>query len=116
VKAGQTVTLVGEHEASVRADVSALGARIVDGAAARDADWHFVAMDGAADLVRLDAVRADMKDTSGIWAVWPKGRKEFREDDIRNHALSIKLVDVKVMAWSATHSGLKLVVRTKDRA
>jgi hypothetical protein len=45
-----------------------------------------------------------------IWAIWPKGKKELREDDIRNFALANGLVDVKVASFSETLSALKLVI------
>ena len=47
--------------------------------------------------------------------MWPKGRPELREDDIRRAALAIDLVDVKVAAFSATHSALKLVIPVAKR-
>jgi hypothetical protein len=42
--------------------------------------------------------------------LWPKGRKELREDDVRAAAKAQGLVDVKVMSFSATLSALKLVI------
>jgi hypothetical protein len=47
--------------------------------------------------------------------VWPKGRKEFREDDVRAFGPKAGLVDVKVMAFSDTLSGLKMVIPVKER-
>ena len=41
--------------------------------------------------------------------MWPKGRKEFREDDVRAAGPSVGLVDVKVVAFSETLSGLKMM-------
>ena len=50
-----------------------------------------------------------------IWAVWPKGRKKLREDDVRGYALAQGLVDVKVVSFSETLSGLKLMIPRKLR-
>ena len=50
-----------------------------------------------------------------IWVVWAKGRKEFREDDVRAYGPTAGLVDVKVMSFSDVLSGLKLVIPVKDR-
>jgi hypothetical protein len=47
--------------------------------------------------------------------VWPKGRPEFREDDVRRAALGAGLVDVKVVAFSAALSALKLVIPVAQR-
>lgn len=113
VKPGQRVHLVGPHDASVTADVKALKATLTDDV--RDADWIFWALAGPADLSRMNSLRASMRDDASIWAVWPKGRPELKEDQIRDHALHLDLVDVKVMSWSETLSGLKIVVRKTAR-
>jgi hypothetical protein len=53
-----------------------------------------------------------------IWVSWPKKASKVRtdvtEDVVRNAALDLDLVDVKVAAVDQTWSGLKLVIR-KDR-
>lgn len=53
-----------------------------------------------------------------IWVSWPKKASKVRtdvtEDVVRNAALDLDLVDVKVLAIDAIWSGLKLVIR-KDR-
>lgn len=54
-----------------------------------------------------------------IWASWPKGSSgvatDLTEDTIRELALPLGLVDVKVCAIDDTWSGLKLVIRKKNR-
>jgi len=50
-----------------------------------------------------------------IWAIWPKGQKHIGEGMIRDAALAQGLVDVKVMAFSETLSGLKLVIPIAKR-
>lgn len=73
-------------------------------------DLVFVRLDSVDDLTKLLDGRGKMAQNGMIWAVWPKGRKEFREDDIRNFALANGLVDVKVASFSAELSALKLVI------
>ena len=93
-------------------DVKRAGARLGSlGAAA----CVFVGVETTADLLRIDAVRAGMRDDAAIWVVWPKGQQHIKEDHVRAHALAGDLVDVKVMSWSPTHSGLRLVVRKAMR-
>jgi len=62
-----------------------------------------------ADLGR--AIRVD----GMIWVSWPKKasgvRTDVTEDVVRERALRLDLVDVKVAAVDATWSGLKLVIR-----
>lgn len=54
-----------------------------------------------------------------IWISWPKKASkvptDITEDIIRNLALQNGLVDVKVCAVDDTWSGLKLVIRVKNR-
>ncbi|MBC8064374.1 MAG: DUF3052 family protein [Chlorobia bacterium] len=73
-------------------------------------DIVFVRMDEADDLQKLSEARAVIEPNGMIWAVWPKGRKTFREDDIRNYGLANGLVDVKVASFSNELSALKLVI------
>ena len=67
------------------------------------------------ELLRLqNRIRPD----GMIWVSWPKKASKVRtdvtEDVVRNAALDLDLVDVKVAAVDQTWSGLKLVIR-KDR-
>lgn len=54
-----------------------------------------------------------------VWASWPKKASgiasDISEDAVREVAFAAQLVDVKVCAVSEVWSGLKLVIRLKDR-
>jgi hypothetical protein len=54
-----------------------------------------------------------------IWIAWPKKASkvptDLTEDVIRDTALALGLVDVKVCAVNDVWSGLKLVIPVKDR-
>jgi len=74
----------------------------------------------AADLERdLADLKKAIVSNGAIWISWPKKASkvptDITEDVIRNHALSVGLVDIKVCAVDAVWSGLKLVIRVKDR-
>jgi len=60
-----------------------------------------------------------LKETSLLWVSWPKGSSriltDIKRDIIREHLLSVGLVDVKVAAIDTDWSGLKFVYRLKDR-
>ncbi len=68
------------------------------------------------DLVKL---KGEIKQDGIIWVSWLKKSAKIptdvTEDKIRNLALSIGLVDIKVCAVDDTWSGLKLVIPVKDR-
>jgi hypothetical protein len=81
----------------------------------KNTDMILFGIDGPKPLARLATLRENIRPNGMIWAIWPKGRKHIKEDMIRSAALSQDLVDVKVMAFSETLSGLKLVIPVAKR-
>jgi hypothetical protein len=72
------------------------------------------------DLARLLATcRASLAQAGTLWISWPKKASgvatDLTEDVIRELALPLGFVDVKVCAVDETWSGLKLVVRRSER-
>lgn len=67
----------------------------------------------------LDEFQNRIKDDGMIWVSWYKKAAklptELTEDLIRETALKLKLVDVKVCAVDEKWSGLKLVIRRENR-
>ena len=63
----------------------------------------------------LDRARATLGPDAVVWVSWPKKASgiasEITEDTVREAALPLGFVDVKVCAVDETWSGLKLVVR-----
>ena len=73
-----------------------------------------------ADLAaRLRSTLAKLKPDGTIWVSWPKKASkqptDITEDTIRELALPLGLVDVKVCAVDEIWSGLKLVIRKGNR-
>ncbi len=67
------------------------------------------------DLVRLSALKRQIKPNGAIWVLWPKGRQELKSSDVRRAAADAGLVDVKVAAFSEVLSALKLVIPVAQR-
>lgn len=69
---------------------------------------------------RLAAARRRMNPAAGLWICWPKKtsgvQTDVTENIIRDLALATDLVDNKVCAIDETWSGLRLVIRLKNRA
>jgi len=67
----------------------------------------------------LIALRRELRPDAALWVSWPKKASKVAttvtEDTIRELALPIGFVDIKVCAVSAVWSGLKLVVRKELR-
>ena len=74
----------------------------------------FVTRTGRLEEV-LDRARAGLGSDAIVWISWPKKAaglaSEVTEDTVRDMALPLGFVDVKVCAVDDTWSGLKLVVR-----
>jgi hypothetical protein len=72
-------------------------------------------------VLRREATRLRkiMRDDAALWVSWPKRASrvpsDVSEDVVRELALPLGWVDVKVCAVDATWSGLKLVVRRELR-
>jgi hypothetical protein len=52
----------------------------------------------------------------GLWAVYPRGRRDLSEDTVRKAAREAGLVDIKVVRVSAELGALKLVIPKDKRA
>jgi Protein of unknown function (DUF3052) len=70
-------------------------------------------------LKAFERTRARLHQDGGFWIAWPKKasgiKTDLTENIIRDIALSAGLVDNKVCAIDENWSGLRLVVRLKDR-
>jgi hypothetical protein len=68
---------------------------------------------------RMPVLRQRMEPAAGLWIAWPKRASkvetDLTEDVVRELALANTLVDNKVCAIDETWSGLRLVIRLKDR-
>jgi hypothetical protein len=68
---------------------------------------------------RMPKLRAVMEPAAGLWIAWPKRASkvptDLTEDVVRELALANALVDNKVAALDEKWSGLRLVIRLKDR-
>lgn len=80
---------------------------------------HLFVTDRAALSAHLQKLRAKLDHETPIWVSWPKKSSkvptDITEDVIRDVALPLGLVDIKVCAVSEIWSGLKLVVRREYR-
>ena len=67
----------------------------------------------------LSKLRNELKQDGFVWVSWPKKSSkvstDITEDTIREIALPLGFVDIKVCAVSEVWSGLKLVIRKSER-
>jgi hypothetical protein len=76
----------------------------------RDADVIFYGAESIADLARLNELRLNIKPNGMIWTVTPKGKDGIKDTDVMAAGKAAGLVDVKVAAFSPTHSAAKFVI------
>jgi hypothetical protein len=81
---------------------------------------HVFATERAKLEKAIRAALAKLPPDGVIWASWPKKSSkvptDITEDTVREIALPLGLVDVKVCAVDAVWSGLKLVIRRENRS
>jgi hypothetical protein len=92
----------------------------VFGARARRLDFVHMFAERRAELARaLPKLIGRIKSDGMIWISWPKRTSgvatDISEDVVRELALPLGLVDVKVCAVDETWSALKLVIRLENR-
>jgi len=95
------------------------GARVVPRIDAKTDIVHIFSAERAHLKNALRASLAKLKQDGTIWVSWPKKSSkvptDITEDTIREVALPMGLVDIKVCAVDDVWSGLKLVVRKENR-
>jgi len=113
--AGQRVALVGLDDAALKAEVSAAGARRVEPSSG--VDLVFLRAETSADLESLPGLVEQLPPAGALWIVRRKGHgAALGEGDVRAAGRAAGLVDVKVVAFSDTHSADKFVLPASTRA
>lgn len=125
-KEGQKIAFVG-----LPSELSDLTASAPFGKVARRQNWsrplggtdydiiHAFTKSREEIVANLPRLRRAVKSDGMIWVSWPKKsarvETDVTEDVVRDEALKLDLVDVKVAAVDNVWSGLKLVVRVECR-
>jgi len=83
-------------------------------------DFAMVFVQSLAELKkRFTPLAAQLAPAGMLWVSWPKRASgivtDLNENDVRRIGLAAGLVDVKICAVNDVWSGLKFVVRLKDR-
>ena len=80
---------------------------------------HFLTAESAQLFAKLPLLKEEIRQAGAVWVSWPKKAAkvptDITEDVIRDFAIRIGLVDVKVCAVDAVWSGLKLIIPIRHR-
>jgi len=90
--------------------------RLSIGRHVKQADAVFLAVANRSDLKRVSAAKSCLQPAGALWLIRPKGSADVSEGDVMAAGRTAGLVDVKVVAFSSTHSALKFVIPVKERA
>lgn len=119
IKEGFKIKLVSEPSNYFEL-LGSLPDKVKKSSTGKDFDFiHFFVKKGSLYEKQLVVLKNEIKKDGMIWVSWPKKSSkvetDMNENIVRDTALAIGLVDVKVCAVDEIWSGLKLVYRLKDR-
>jgi hypothetical protein len=114
IKPEHTVAVIGVRDAGFLADLRARVPRIL-ARPGHDADVIIFGVESLDALARLRALRSAIKPNGMIWTVTPKGKGGIKDTDVMAAGKAAGLVDVKVAAFSPTHTASKFVIPKAQR-
>lgn len=115
IKQGSRVAVLGIKDESFRKQLKERVSDIARQKPGLDSDAILLAANRKEDLKKLGPLQAFIKRDGSIWVVAPKGQQEIKEADVLSGGRQAGLVDVKVVAFSETHSAHKFVVPVARR-
>jgi hypothetical protein len=111
VKPGARVAIIGVDDIAFRAELAERTTDITDGEPLPDTGLVFLAADDHAPLAGLAMLAGRIVPNGAIWVVSRKGKAAtIRDVDVIAVAKTSGLVDNKVVAFSPTHTALRLVI------
>ena len=111
VLAATTVSLLGEFDQEFAKELRAATQNIHEGKIDASSDLIFLSADSTKSLATgINKAAKAIKGATGLWIVYPKGKKEITENDVLSAGRKAGLKDVKVVGFSATHTALKFVL------
>jgi hypothetical protein len=115
IKPNAMVSLLGNLDADFLPELRALTKNVASGKVAANAEWIFFAADSSKGLSQVAKLAKSLKGAAGLWIVYPKGQKQISENDVIAAGRKSGLKDVKVVAFSPTHTALKFVIPVEKR-
>jgi hypothetical protein len=116
VTPGARVGLLGVTDADFRQKLAVRGAEIWEGEFGGDLDFIFLQADRPDDLEKLGRLVPYLKPNGGVWIISPKGAASpVPQALVMAEVKAAGLVDVKVSAFSDSHTALKAVIPVARR-
>jgi hypothetical protein len=115
VKPGMSIAVVGVQDGDFLVQLGERVPKLSECKPGAELDLVFFETDEREGLEWLESLRKAIKPSGAIWVVAPKGSTEVREVDVLTSGRAAGLVDVKVAAFSETHTAHKMVVPKERR-
>jgi hypothetical protein len=115
VKTAAQVSLVGGFEGAFVAELQACTKNVSRGKVAAGSEWIFFGAESLKELAQVGKLAKSLKGAAGLWIVYPKGRKDIRENDVIAAGRKAGLKDVRVVGFSPMYTALKFVVPVERR-
>jgi hypothetical protein len=115
VKPGQRVSVVGLDDDEFLSRLRERAGTVSVGRAAARSDAIFYGAATEASLARVATLARSLAPAGALWVVRPKGKGGLSERSVMAAGKAAGLVDVKVVAFSATHTAEKFVIPVAKR-
>ena len=109
------VSAIGVEDTGFLEELEDAVAHVSIGRVAKNSDAIFFGVNKEVVLARLEKLKASLRPNGAIWIVRPKGRPEISERATMAAGKAAGLVDVKVVAFSDTHTAEKFVIPVAAR-
>jgi hypothetical protein len=110
VKSGMRVALLGSFGEDFLKELEKMKCVVNSVAITGGTELIFAAAEDSKELSLLAKCAKKMKGAMGLWVIFPKGQKEITSTGVISAGREAGLTDIKVMAFSPTHTGLKFVI------
>jgi hypothetical protein len=115
IKAGQSVLLLGEFDTDFLSELTAATKYVERNIPDAPSDWTLLAANSEKELAQLSRVSKSLNGAAALWIVYPKGLTQITENQVLAAGRKSGLKDVKVVAFSPTHTALKFVIPLDQR-
>ena len=111
VRPGARVALIDIEDEAIRPLLAGRTSDITEGWPSADTDVVLLGADGTEALAPLEELARRIRPNGAIWVVSRKGKAAtLRDVEVMAHGKAAGMVDNKVVAFSATHTALRLVI------
>jgi len=110
LKFGAKVSLLGSFDAEFLEELKPLVGSVSQDKVSAHSDTIFFAADSVKTLPGVAKIAKSLRGATALWIVYPKGQKTITENDVIAAGRKAGLKDIRVVGFSATHTGLKFVL------